>query len=77
VGRIFPCNPFPNSIKIYIYISSVHKVQVAAMPMIQLYFIDEELINPLHNNDFKFETKTIGFVSFYGEGNSTRHQSLA
>jgi hypothetical protein len=50
---------------------------VAAMPMIQLYFIDEELINPLHNNDFKFETKTIGFVSFYGEGNSTRHQSLA
>jgi hypothetical protein len=34
------------------------------MPKVQLYFIDKELINPLHNNDFKFETKTIVFVSF-------------
>jgi hypothetical protein len=36
------------------------------MPKVQLYFIDKELINPLHNNDFKFETKTIGFLFLRG-----------
>jgi exonuclease V gamma subunit len=30
----------------------------------------------MHNNDFKLETKTIGFVSFQGEGNSTRHPCI-